>query len=76
MVRMPFGLCNSRATYQRLMDSTLEGIEAADPYVDDTCVHSPDFESHMLDLCSTLEAYRQSGIQLRRDKCRIGYKEG
>ena len=50
MVRMPFGLCNSQATYQRLMDSTLEGIEAADPNVDDTCVHSPDFENHMRDL--------------------------
>ena len=76
MVRMPFGLCNSQATYQRLMDSTLEGIEAADPYVDDTCVHSRNFESHVYDLRRTFEAYRQSGIQLRQDKCRIGYMEG
>ena len=39
IVRMPFGLC-SQATYQRLMDNTLEGIEAADPYIDDTCVRA------------------------------------
>ena len=28
------GLCNSQATYQRVMDKTLEGTELADSFVD------------------------------------------
>ena len=30
----------------------------------------------MIDLRRTLEAYREVGVQLRRDKCRFGYQEG
>ena len=43
MVVMPFGLCNSQATFQRLMDNALEGLDRAESYVDDCCVFSTDF---------------------------------
>ena len=39
MNRMAFGLCNSQATYQRLMDDSLRGVENADSYIDDICIH-------------------------------------
>ena len=60
--RMPFGLINSGSTYQRLMDEALREVQQADPYVDDVCVHSKGFNSHMEDLKKTLEALRKAGV--------------
>ena len=42
-VRMPMGMVSSPATFQRLMDQMLEGIEGARTYVDDTYVFTCDF---------------------------------
>ena len=50
MNRMAFGLCNSQATYQRLMDNTLRGIRNSESYVDDICVYSDNFHDHLTDL--------------------------
>ena len=75
MTRMAFGLCNSQATYQRLMDSTLHGAERSHSYVDDILVHSPGLALHIGDIRDTLIRLRQAKIQLRADKCRLGYRE-
>ena len=58
MTRMAFGLCNSQATYQRLMDNTLRGVPQADSYVDDILVHSPSINSHVSSLRKALERLR------------------
>ena len=76
MNRMPFGLVNSQASYQRLMDETLKHIDRADPFVDDTCIHSEDFEQHISDLELTFKTLEAANIQLRRDKCSFGYPSG
>ena len=75
MTRMAFGLCNSQATYQRLMDNTLRGVPQAHSYVDDILVHSPSINSHVSSLRKALKRLRAAKIQLRPDKCRIGYRE-
>ena len=76
MNRMPFGLVNSQASYQRLMDETLKQVQRADPFVDDSCIHSESFEQHLSDLEQTLEALESANIQLRQDKCSFGYPCG
>ena len=45
--RMPFGLSNSQATYQRAVDQALRGCPNVQTFVDDTCVHSPSFDTHL-----------------------------
>ena len=45
--RMPFGLSNSQATYQRAVDQALRGCPNVQAFVDDTCVHSPSFDTHL-----------------------------
>nr|XP_055069239.1 uncharacterized protein LOC129450446 [Misgurnus anguillicaudatus] len=47
--RMPFGLCNAPATFQRLMQRCLGGqlMESVLVYLDDVIVYSPDFDSHL-----------------------------
>ena len=67
MNRMAFGLCNKQSTYQRLMDDTLPGVNNADSYVDDICVHSSSFEEHLKDLRSAFTALQEANIQLRQD---------
>ena len=73
---MPFGLVNSQSSYQRLMDETLKHVDRADPFVDDTCIHSGNFEQHYADLEDTFKALKTASIQLRRDKCSFGYPGG
>ena len=75
MIRMAFGLCYTQATYQRLMDNTLRGVPQAHSYVDDILVHLPSINSHVSSLRKALERLRAAKIQLRPDKCRIGYRE-
>lgn len=47
--RMPFGLCNAPATFQRLMQRCLGGqlTESLLVYLDDIIVYSNDFSSHL-----------------------------
>ena len=70
---MPFGLCNAPATYCRLVQKVLEGIplSVAVPYLDDTCIHSQDFQGHQKGLRRVLEAHRRAGLTLQPEKCQL-----
>ena len=76
MLVMPFGLCNSQSTFQRILDVALNGAKNTESYVDDCITHSLDFQSHLIDLRRALESFKVANIQLRRDKCRFGYGSG
>ena len=45
MMVMPFGLANSQATFQRLMDSTLQGLRQVESYIDDCIISLSPFRS-------------------------------
>lgn len=49
---MPFGLCNAPATYQRIMNVLLAGLNGLSclVYLDDIIVFSKNFEDHVKDL--------------------------
>ena len=72
---IPFGLCNSQSTCQRL-DDTLRGVNNTDSYVDDICVHSSSFEENLKDLRSAFTALQKVNIQLRQDKCSFAVRSG
>ena len=69
--RMPFGLSNAPATYSRLVNRVLQDIptEMALPYLDDTLIHSPGFETHLKALARVLQAHRVAGLKLQPSKC-------
>ncbi|KAL7882597.1 hypothetical protein SRHO_G00002550 [Serrasalmus rhombeus] len=75
--RMPFGLCNAPATFQRLMQHCLRGqvAEFLFVYLDDIIVYSADFSLHLQHLEQVFERLSRYGLKLRPDKCNLLQKQ-
>lgn len=69
--RMPMGLHNSAATWQRLIDSiigpTLEPYAFA--YLDDIVICTDDFEKHVDILREVFKRLKQAGLTVNKEKC-------
>ena len=61
---MPFGLCNAPATFQRLMDLVLAGVQWMQclVYLDDVIIIGRDFEEHLYNLSTVLQKLREAGL--------------
>lgn len=75
--RMPFGLCNAPATFQRLMQRCLGNLvnESLLIYLDDVVVFSPDFNSHLKHLEEVFQRLNQHGLKLQPKKCSLFQRE-
>jgi hypothetical protein len=75
--RMPFGLKNAPATFQRAMN------EAFDPYlhrfleiyIDDLMTYSKTFREHLTHLRKVFEKLREINMKVKLKKCRFGDEE-
>ncbi|XP_028517114.1 uncharacterized protein LOC110246493 [Exaiptasia diaphana] len=76
-VRVPFGLKNAVAEYQRFMENSLSGLRdtICVPYIDDVIVYSKTFEEHIEHIRATLRRLRESGVKLKARKCRLFQRE-
>ena len=70
-VTMPFGLCNATATFQRLMELALSGLQWTSclVYLDDVIVFSEDFPTHVERLAAVLAKIQLAGLKLKPSKC-------
>jgi hypothetical protein len=68
---MPFGLCNASATFQRLMDCTMRGLqyETCLIYLDDIIVFSADIPTHLRRLETIFERLQKASLKLKPSKC-------
>ncbi|PAA63097.1 hypothetical protein BOX15_Mlig014814g1 [Macrostomum lignano] len=68
--KMGFGMCNSPATFQRLMELVMSGLtwEEVLVYVDDLIVFSRSFEEHLASLRKVFDRLRAAGLKLNKDK--------
>lgn len=72
---MPFGLTNAPATWQRLIDSVLCGVDLKSSsvmvYLDDVIIISQDFDSHLETLDKVFNLLHAAGLLVSFDKCQF-----
>ena len=68
---IPFRLCNTSATFQRLMDEILAPFRGrfVEVYLDDITIFSRTFEDHCIHVATILDALRQAHLMLNSEKC-------
>ena len=71
--RMPFGLCNAPATFQRCMDTIFRGTswKFVIPYLDDIIIYSKTKEDHEKHVAQVMEILQNAGIVLNQPKCKF-----
>lgn len=68
--RMPFGLKNAPATYQRMMDTILKGCRNfTQCFIDDVIIFSRTFEEHVKHVKRVMQVLHEEGLMLRLVKC-------
>ena len=75
--RLPFGLSNAPATYQRLMEECLGDLHLKTCliYLDDLIIFSNTFDEHLQRLKLVLQRLRECGQQLAPKKCKFFYRK-
>ena len=75
-LRMPFGLKNSVASFNRLMRIVLEGAHNdIECFVDDVIIGSDDWTTHLEAIISFFTHLRQHHLHARPTKCMIGFPQ-
>jgi hypothetical protein len=76
-VAMPFGMCNTPTTFQRMMNDILRDFlhKFVTLYLDDVCLYSRTMEEHMEHLRLVLHRFKEEGLKLRLKKCFFGLHE-
>ena len=74
---MPLGLANAPATFQRFMQRVLQGLpeQAIRAYFDDILIVSKEWDGHLSHLRTVFDHFRQAGIKLKPNKCKLVAKE-
>ena len=75
--RMPFGLCNAPATFQRVMHLVLRGMlwKQVLVYLDDVVILGSSFEEAWVNLENTLKRFQEHNLKLKPRKCHLFQEE-
>uniref|UniRef100_A0ABD2WX54 RNA-directed DNA polymerase n=1 Tax=Trichogramma kaykai TaxID=54128 RepID=A0ABD2WX54_9HYME len=71
--KMPMGLCNSPATFQRAMDRAFKGLQGHDLflYLDDCVIFAKSEEEHFDKLKRFFQRTREVNLKLQPEKCKF-----
>ena len=73
---MPFGLYGAPATFQRMMDHVIRGMNKfASAYLDDLIVFSSSWEDHLEHLQAVLKRLQSLGLRAKLSKCQLAMTE-
>lgn len=75
--RMPFGLKTAPATFQRLMNMVLSGLNGIEMFVfmDDVIIYSNTLAEHEIKLRKFLDRIKAAGLTLQPEKCKFLRRE-
>ena len=73
--RMPFGLTNVPATFQRLMDKLFNGWNFVFIYLDDILIAYRNFSEHITHIMQVLQRLQEVGLKVKPSKCTLAEKQ-
>jgi len=75
--RMPFGLCNAPATFQRLINQVLRKYlrKFILVYLDDIIIYSKTFEEYKEHVRLVFEVLQAASLMMKLKKCKFAQKE-
>jgi hypothetical protein len=70
---MPFGLCCAPATFERLMEIVLAGLnwDICLVYLDDIIIMGKSFEDMLNNLTKVFDRFQHAGLRLKAKKCHL-----
>ena len=76
-LRVPFGLANAPAQFQRTMDYIFRDLLGVCVlvYIDDIIVYSPDIQSHAKHLEQVFQCLKQATLRLKPSKCHFAQSQ-
>ena len=74
--RMPFGLCNEPATFQRAMTLILRGLTWQEvlAYLDDIIILGDNFDDALKNIIAVFDRFRKYDLKLKAKKCALFQK--
>ena len=72
---MPFGLTNAPASFQRIMEQTLQNLPNVMVFIDDIVVFSATLEEHLQKLEAVFDKLSNAGLKLKPKKCHFFSEE-
>ena len=72
---MPFGLCNAGATFQRIIEKEIKGVDISTAFIDELLTFSKKFESHLQHLRILFERLKSVNMKVKTTKCKIACSE-
>ena len=69
------GLLGCPASFQRLMEKVMEGIQACIVYIDNLLVHTNTHEKHLINLEQVISRLEANGLKINLDKCFLATKK-
>ena len=70
--RLPFGIASTPSSFQRAMDSLVQGLPRVSAYLDNILVSGVCEEDHLNNLDKVLQRLESAGLTLKKSKCIFG----
>ena len=65
---LPFGMKNSPATFQHLVNTVISGLDGCDAYINDVIIHNNTFEDHLQSIRNLFDRLSDANLTINLSK--------